>query len=81
MLESLDCTVPLMLSDDYKERFKAEYYQLLVRYNKLTNMLDNWDSLDFTPTCNKDIFRRQSNAMRAYLDILEERALIEKIDL
>ena len=81
MLESLDCTVPLMLSDDYKERFKAEYYQLLVRYNKLTNMLDNWDSLDFTPTCKKDIFRRQRNAMRAYLDVLEERALIEKIDL
>ena len=81
MLESLDCTVPLMLSDDYKERFKAEYYQLLIRYNKVTNMLNNWDSLDFTPTCKKDIFRRQSNTMRAYLDILEERALIEKIDL
>ena len=81
MLESLDCTVPLMLSDDYKERFKAEYYQILIRYNKVTNMLDNWDSLDFTPICKKDIFRRQSNAMRAYLDILEERALIEKIDL
>ena len=81
MLESLDCTVPLMLSDDYKERFKAEYYHLLIRYKKLTNMLNNWDSLDFTPTCKRDMFRRQRNAMRAYLDILEERALIEKIDL
>ena len=81
MLESLDCTVPLMLSDDYKERFRAEYYQLLIRYNKIMNMLDNWDSLDFTPTCKQDIFTRQRNAMRAYLDVLEERALIEKIDL
>ena len=81
MLESLDCTVPLMFSDDYKERFKAEYYQLSIRYNKIMNMLNNWDSLDFTPTCKKDMFRRQRNAMRAYLDILEERALIEKIDL
>ena len=81
MLESLDCTVSLMLSDDYKERFKAEYYQLSIRYNKIMNMLNNWDSLDFTPTCKKDIFRRQRNAMRAYLDILEERALIEKVDL
>ena len=24
-----------MLSDDYKDRFKAEYYQTKIRYNKI----------------------------------------------
>lgn len=28
-------TVALMNSDDYKERFKAEYYQTKIRYEKL----------------------------------------------
>lgn len=81
MIQSLECTIPLMISDNYKERFEAEYYQLLIRYNKLINMLNKWDNLDFTPTCPKDYYRQQSNAMRAYLDILERRALIENINL
>lgn len=28
-------TVEMMYSDDYKEQFKAEYYQTLIRYEKL----------------------------------------------
>ena len=32
-------TVSLMQSADYKERFKAEYYQLVIRYKKLKAML------------------------------------------
>ena len=32
-------TVPMMESADYKERFKAEFYQLLIRLDSLTNML------------------------------------------
>lgn len=36
-------TVSLMCSDDYKERFKAEYAQAAVRYEKLKAMLDRWD--------------------------------------
>ena len=32
-------TVEMMNSEDFKERFKAEYYQLLFRLNALTSML------------------------------------------
>ena len=28
-------TAEMMVSDDYKERFKAEYYQLKERYEKV----------------------------------------------
>ena len=30
-------TVDMMNSEDYKERFKAEYYQTVIRYGKLKN--------------------------------------------
>lgn len=33
-------TVEMMNSKDYKERFKAEYYQLKIRVNGLKAMLD-----------------------------------------
>lgn len=57
MVNSLNETIELMTSSDYKDRFKAEYYQLEYRYNKLKKMLEDWDAdkLSFTPTCNRDI--------------------------
>lgn len=74
-------TNEMMQSEDYKERFKAEYYQTKIRYDKLKKMVDNWESLDFKPTCRKDIYTTQLDAMKAYLDILKLRAIKEKVEL
>lgn len=83
MVTELKQTVELMNSSDYKERFKAEYYQLKIRYDKLHNMCEKWDKneLDFTPTCSRFTYARQLNAMAFYLKILEERAIVEKVEL
>lgn len=83
MVTELKQTVELMNSSDYKERFKAEYYQLKIRYEKLHNMCEKWDKneLEFTPTCSRFTYARQLNAMAFYLKILEERAVVEKIEL
>ena len=83
MVTELKQTVELMNSSDYKERFKAEYYQLKIRYDKLHNMCEKWDKdeLDFTPTCSRFTYARQLNAMQFYLKVLEERAIAEKIEL
>lgn len=83
MVTELKQTVELMNSSDYKERFKAEYYQLKIRYDKLHNMCEKWDKneLDFTPTCSRFTYARQLNAMAFYLKVLEERAIVEKIEL
>lgn len=35
-------TVEMMNNADYKERFKAEYYQTAIRYGKLKAMVDKW---------------------------------------
>lgn len=42
-MKTLKETVEMMNSTDYKERFIAEYDQLVIRYKGLRNMLDKWD--------------------------------------
>lgn len=81
MLEMKD-TVEIMLSDNYIDRFRAEFCQLKIRYEKLKIMLDKWDNgeLEFKPTCPRDIYDKQIAAMEAYLDVLADRAEIEGIE-
>lgn len=76
-------TVEMMLSDDYKERFRAEYNQLVIRYNKLKAMLTKWDNglLNFEPSCNRGLYNFQVRAMADYIAVLESRAQIEGIEL
>lgn len=76
-------TIELMNSEDYKERFKAEYLQTKIRYNKLHKMVIKYEAgtLDFTPTCPIDILQAQKRAMGEYLYNLEIRAELEEIDL
>ena len=66
---------------DWQQRFVLEYNELLTKTVKLGNMLNNWDTLNFTPKCSKSLLSAQYNTMRAYLSILEERAVIEGVDL
>lgn len=77
-----DTALP-MISESYKERFIAEYVQLVVRYKKLSAMLLKWslDKLDFEPTCPKGIYNFQIKAMGDYIACLEIRAVIEGIEL
>ena len=76
-------TISLMTSEDYKERFKTEYIQNVVRYKKLKAMLDKWDNgkLDFFPTCPRSTYNIQVKAMTDYIAVLEARAVMEGIEL
>lgn len=74
-------TVEMMLSNDYKERFKAEYWQLKIRHDKLKKMVDNWDKLDFTPTCSYKTYVCQLLAMEDYMALLRNRAEQEEVKL
>ena len=79
----LSATVEMMNSTDYKDRFKAEYYQLAIRYKGLKAMLDKWDNgtLQFEPTCPRSTYNMQIKAMADYLAVLEARAVMEGIEL
>jgi len=79
----LNETVEMMNSEDYKERFKAEYLQLKIRMIGLSAMLKKYKSgeLNFTPSCSYDLLNGQFKAMDMYASYLEERAKIENIEL
>lgn len=76
-------TIELMNSDDYKDRFRAEYWQTKIRYDKLHKMLIKWEAgtLDFNPVCPVGVLREQKARMGNYLYSLELRAEIEHIEL
>ena len=76
-------TVALMESDDYKDRFKAEYYQTKIRYEKLHKMLIKAEAgtLGFQLKCPPHLLREQECDMMDYLKILEIRAEHEGIEL
>ena len=76
-------TIPMMESEDYKERFRAEYIQTKIRYGKLHQMCIRYEAgtLDFTPSCSLYLLKEQKAAMGKYLNILEIRAEIEGIEL
>lgn len=82
-MEELKDTIDLMNSDDFKDRFKAEYYQTKIRYDKLHTMIVKYeaDTLNFTPKCSIELLKAQKSAMGQYLYFLEVRAEIEKIEL
>lgn len=81
-MELMD-TAPMMGSDDYKERFKAEYYQTKIRYEKLHRMCIRYEAgtLDFEPSCSLELLTKQKAAMGQYLHCLEVRAQIEGVVL
>lgn len=83
MARKLNDTVEMMNSADYKERFKAEYYQVVIRYQKLKAMLKKWDDgdLNFTPTCPRSTYNMQIKAMEDYIAVLEARAVMEGVEL
>lgn len=76
-------TIPMMDNADYKERFKAEVYQLDIRIDKLANMLSSWlaGELTFKPTCPYELLEAQLNSMKVYRHFLGVRAELENIKL
>ena len=76
-------TVEMMNSADFKERFRAEYFQTKIRYEKLKKMCNKYEAgtLNFTPSCSLDLLRKQQGHMGLYLRDLEIRAEIEGINL
>lgn len=86
-------TVKLMLSDDYKERFIAEYRQLVIRLQKLEFFINRIKAFDYSSNydegevevpkhdCSIELLERQLEEMESYAKTLRLRAVIEKIDL
>ena len=81
-MELID-TAKLMISKDYQDRFKAEYYQLKIRRDKLAKMILDYNTgkLEFVPISSIYLLNTQLDCMNTYLNILQMRAMTEGIDL
>ena len=80
-------TIELMCSENYKERFIAEYLQVKIRYEKLKNFCNKIEAEKMLGKevtkhdCPLELLREQQKYMGLYLSILEKRALIENVEL
>lgn len=76
-------TINFMNSENYKDRFKAEYLQTKIRYEKLNKIFVKQaaGTLDFELTCSPALLVEQKRHMGEYLRVLEIRAEIEGISL
>lgn len=76
-------TIEMMCSDDYQERFKGEYFQLCIRIDGLSKMLEKYKKgqLPFTPKCCYHLLDAQLKSMHLYKEFLEVRAKEENIKL
>lgn len=78
---NLNDTVKPMLSDDYKERFKAEYWQLRIRIKKLSKFLDEHENSYSKRLKSLSLLYMQLAYMISYKNILEQRAIVDDIEL
>ena len=91
-MTNLRDTVNLMNSEDYKDRFIAEYWQTKIRYERLKAFNTRAEAAENglycgikleKPKCDSpySVLREQQKTMGEYLHLLELRAVYENIDL
>ena len=80
-------TIAGMKSEDYKQRFVAEYRQTKIRYEKLKAFCNKIEAAELMGTappkhdCPLILLQSQQRNMGMYLHDLEIRAIIEDIKL
>ena len=74
-------TAIFMNSESYKERFKAEYFQLKIRLDKLSDYIKKVENKEVETTTPIDMLMSQHHFMKCYKEILETRAIMEDIDI
>jgi hypothetical protein len=76
-------TVDLMTSADWKDRFKAEYLQTKIRYEKLHALIVKREvgRLNFSTPIPIESWKTQAQHMGLYLYELEKQAAIHGIEL
>ncbi len=72
----LDDTIGLMCSDNYKDRLKAEYLQLVIRLKKLT---DYWVNLEDKVSVEGSYALEQITVMKEYRIVLRKRMLLNRM--
>ena len=78
---TLEDTIPLMTSSDYKERLRLEYFQIKIRCEKLSRFVKRIEDGKIDLPYPYTLLEGQLKAMRSYRDFLRARIDIEQINL
>ena len=80
---TLSDTIELMQSENWKDRFKAEYLQTKIRYEKLHKLIivREIGKLDFDTPVPIESWKTQAQHMGLYLYELEKQAVLHNIQL
>ena len=78
---TMNDAVEMVLSDDYKERFIAEYVETKIRYERLHSIIIKWCAGKADFVTDIDLLEEQTKHMGNYLKTLEIRAVKEDIEL
>ena len=87
MIINLNQTIDMMRSEDYRDRFRAEYWQLKIRHDRLRDLLTATRAAELMgeqlPPMGSplSVMRDQCRTMEQYLNVLKLRAACENIDL
>ncbi len=76
-------TVKGMISDDYIERFKAEYKQLIIRLDRLRTIIYKAKTrkISFQLESSLQLLEAQASYMDGYASVMRDRAATEGINL
>ena len=78
---TMNDAVEMVLSEDYKERFIAEYVETKIRYERLHNIIIKWCAGKADFVTDIELLEEQAKHMGNYLKTLEIRAVKEDIEL
>lgn len=76
-------TIYGMISDDYIERFKAEYKQLIIRLDRLRTIIYKAKTrkISFQLESSLQLLEAQASYMDGYASVMRDRAATEGINL
>lgn len=78
---TMNDAVEIALSEDYKERFIAEYVETKIRYERLHSIIIKWCAGKADFVTDIELLEEQAKHMGNYLKMLEIRAVKEDIEL
>ena len=78
---TLEETIPLMLSKNYKERLKAEYYQQTIRVKRFSRFVKRAKEGKVKLPYPWTLLEGQLRVMRSYRNIIKARLDLEGINL
>lgn len=76
-MKTLEEIVKLMTSENYKDRFVAEYWQTKIRYEKLKVITTKWEAINRS-NCHPNIYEKELKETLGFIPVTPLDILLEQ---